>query len=102
MPQSTSVTVQKNVLVVDLGCGIVSMPKHNHKFFKLVYSFAEGEIPEAVYSTVKNITVVRQHWEAYKDPEDVLLAIFLREDGEWKEVWRNEEVETGFQLDVVH
>ena len=61
-----------------------------------MYSFCEGEIPGAIYINANNITNAKLDWEKYKDPEDVLLAIF---EGD-REIWRS-KVETGYQFDAV-
>lgn len=66
------------------------------KTFRFVYSFARGEIPEAIYLKANNLTNARAVWEDEKDEEDVLMAIFL--DG--KELWRS-DINTGFQLEVI-
>jgi len=64
--------------------------------FKFVYSFADGEVPDAMYFKSNNITNAREQWKKCKLEDDVLLAIFKG----GKEVWRS-KVETGFQLSVV-
>jgi hypothetical protein len=69
--------------------------------FKFVYSFADDEIPEAWYISVNNITNAKKKWEYIKGDHEVLLAISESINGKWKEIWRS-DIETGYQLDVVH
>jgi len=80
------------------------------KNFKFVYSFADGEIPEAWYIGVNNITNAKREWETFlgyqieealEENNYVLLAIFERVEDGWDEVWES-DIKTGFHLESVH
>jgi len=64
------------------------------KRFKFVYSFIDGEAPDELYLKANNITNAKIEWEAAKKKNDTLLAIFCDDE----EIWRNENIKTGYLL----
>jgi len=67
------------------------------KQFKFVYSEVKDECPSAVYFRANNITNAKTKWEEWNKNDNTLLAIFCENE----EVWRNNFVKTGYQLDII-